>query len=126
MLLLDTHIYLWFVNGDTPLSKTLNEEIQTCEDVFVSVATFWELAIKNSLGKLELPSSIPHMMEDCSRLDFTILPINGMHLARLKDLPWHHRDPFDRLIICQAQEEHLTLISADANVKRYDVKTFWK
>ena len=83
MLLLDTHAFLWFVNGDPRLPKEVVHAIQVSEGVYVSIATFWELAIKNSLGKLELPCSVSQMMEDCTRFEMTILPINGNHLERL-------------------------------------------
>ena len=121
MLLLDTHTFLWFMNGDSKLPESFSQMIQTDENIFVSVVTFWEMAIKNSLGKLVLPSSISGMMEDCAKLKFTILPINGAHLDRLADLPWIHRDPFDRLLICQAQEEGLTLVTVDENIVKYEV-----
>ena len=95
------------------------------KDVFVSIASFWEIAIKNSLGKLELPASITEMMEVCRSLQITVLPISAAQLERLKDLPWIHRDPFDRLLICQALEKDLTLITVDSNIVKYDVKTDW-
>ena len=125
MLLLDTHAFLWFLNDDDRLPSEISKVIQTCDGVYISIATFWEMAVKNSLGKLELPRSVSQMMEDCSQLSFTILPIYGRHLERVTNLPWHHRDPFDRLLISQAKEEGLTLVTADRNVRKYDVKTLW-
>ena len=65
-------------------------------------------------------------MKDCVDCDFNILPINSSHLDKLADLPWIHRDPFDRLLICQAQAEGLTLVSADENICKYDVNLLWK
>ena len=125
MYLLDTHTYLWFVNGDTNLPSGVNAMLETAKGLFVSIATFWELAIKNSLGKLELPFSITRMMEDCNKLQISILPIKANHLETLKTLPWIHRDPFDRLLISQALAEDLTLITVDKNIKQYNVKTYW-
>lgn len=99
--------------------------IETEEHVFVSIASFWEMAIKESLGKLQLPATVKELMEDCTEYEFSILPINGMHLNRIKDLPFIHRDPFDRIIICQAIEEDLTIVTVDANIVKYDVKSIW-
>ena len=105
MILLDTHAFLWFLTDDSRLPAKIKDKIETDKDVFVSIASFWEIAIKNSLGKLQLPASITEMMEVCRSLQITVLPINAAQLERLKDLPWIHRDPFDRLLICQALEK---------------------
>jgi len=72
-----------------------------------------------------LPTSITDLMNDCAEFNFTILPIGSAHLERLKDLPWIHRDPFDRILICQAQQEKLTFVTVDQNIVQYDVDTFW-
>ena len=125
MLLLDTHTFLWFMSDPSRLSEKVNSELENADDVYISIASFWEMAIKSSLGKLKLPASIADMMKDCEKLDFSILPIRGPHLERLQGLPWHHRDPFDRLLICQAQEENLTLVTVDENIVKYDVSTIW-
>ena len=126
MLLLDTHVFLWFENRDNKLSAPLLEFIETTMDVYVSIATFWELAIKNSLGKLALKASITDIMQDCVEYNFTILPIRAAHLEILNGLPWIHRDPFDRLLVSQAKAENLTLVTADNNIRKYDVTTLWK
>lgn len=125
MLLLDTHAFLWFMSDPSRLSEKVNTELENADVVYISIASFWEMAIKSSLGKLKLPASITDMMKDCEELDFSILPLRGSHLERLQGLPWHHRDPFDRLLICQAQEENLTLVTADENIAKYDVATTW-
>lgn len=125
MLLLDTHAYYWFITDSEKLPNTIKELIETEGHVFVSIASFWEMAIKESLGKLQLPATIKELMEDCTEYEFSILPINGMHLNRLKNLPYIHRDPFDRILICQAQEEDLTIVTVDSNIENYDVKTIW-
>ncbi len=126
MLLLDTHAFLWFLNGDEKLPDQVRLEIQTNEAVFVSIASFWEIAIKNSLGKLELDASIPALMELCAQLRFSILPISAAHLENVRSLPWIHRDPFDRLLISQASTESMTLVTADESIAKYEVNTFWK
>lgn len=126
MILLDTHAYYWFITGDDRLPEHVKNRIEEEETVFVSIASFWEMAIKSSLGKLKLPASIKILMEDCAEYEFTILPINGLHLERLGKLPFIHRDPFDRLLICQAQEEKLSIITVDENIRKYDVQTQWE
>ena len=125
MLLLDTHAFLWFMSDPSRLSEKVNTELENADVVYISVASFWEMAITSSLGKLKLPTSISDMMKDCEKLDFSVLPIRGSHLERLQGLPWHHRDPFDRLLICQAQEEHLTMVTVDENIVKYDLATIW-
>jgi PIN domain nuclease of toxin-antitoxin system len=125
MLLLDTHAYYWFITDSEKLPTSTKEMIETEEHVFVSIASFWEMAIKESLGKLQLPATIKKLMEDCTEYEFSILPVNGMHLNRIKELPFIHRDPFDRMLICQAQEEDLTIVTVDSNIVKYDVKTIW-
>ena len=125
MILLDTHTFYWFIRDDEKMPAKVKELIETKEKVFVSIATFWEMTIKSSLGKLELPASISDLMNDCAEFNFTILPIGSSHLEKLINLPWIHRDPFDRILICQAQQENLTLVTVDSNIVKYDVKTFW-
>ena len=121
MLLMDTHVFLWFVNGDTKLAKEMLQAIETEEMVWVSVISFWELAIKSSLGKLTLPCPVSQLMEDCAKMNLSILPIKAQHLEQLEHLPWIHRDPFDRLLICQAQAEGLKLATVDENIRQYEV-----
>ena len=123
MLLLDTHTYLWFISANPLLPQWVVDRIQTSLKVFVSIATFWEIAIKNAKGLLTLPCSVSKMMEDCARMRFIILPINGAHLDKLKGLPFIHKDPFDRLMICQAQAEKLSIVTVDQYVVQYDVET---
>ena len=123
MLLLDTHTYLWFLNEDPLLPEWVSEKIQTSEDVFVSIAVFWEIAIKNAKGLLSLPMPVSRMMEDCAGLRFKILPINGAHLDELKGLPFVHKDPFDRIMICQARAEGMTLVTADEKIAQYGIQT---
>ncbi len=123
MMLLDTHVFLWYVLADPGLSESALCKIQTSDRVFVSIASFWEMAIKSSLGKLKLPVSVPELMELCVSGGFEILQIRPSHLQTLEELPWIHRDPFDRLIVAQARAEGLELATEDSCVRRYDVKT---
>lgn len=125
MVLLDTHALLWFLNDDERLSYRAKEFIENEENVFVSIASFWEISIKASRGNLDIPFSISQLMIECQKLKFTILHISGEDLDRLRDLTWIHRDPFDRIIIAQAMEKGLALITKDENIRRYDLTTIW-
>ena len=125
MYLLDTHALLWFLDDDAKLPATAKELIGTSPEVYASIASFWEIAIKSSIGKLKLNDSITRIMELCGEKEIMILPIKAAHLERLKTLPFIHRDPFDRLLICQAQAEDMTLITVDENIVKYEVRTKW-
>ena len=125
MFLLDTHAFLWFLCDDPKLSAHAKTIIESEQGVFISIASFWEMAIKDSLGKLKLPASIPDLISGCERSGFAVLPIKAEHLALLKELPKLHGDPFDRLLICQAAAENMTLISADENIAKYAVPVLW-
>ena len=110
MILLDTHAFYWFITEDEKLPKNVKDVIEESEDVFISIVSFWEMAIKSSRGNLALPAPIGKLMSDCGEMDISILPIGPHHLDRLADLPFIHKDPFDRLIICQAMEEGMTIL----------------
>ena len=125
IILLDTHALLWFLNDDEKLPPEIRGIIEGDTQVFVSIASFWEIAIKNSIGKLPLKCTVTEMLAFCKQLDMHVLQIEPAHLERLKSLPQIHGDPFDRLLICQAQEESLTLVTRDENIPKYDVKTLW-
>lgn len=95
-------------------------------DAFLSMASIWEMQIKNQLGKLALDIPLNELIDQqCLKNGLQILPIETTHIYALKNLPAHHNDPFDRLILTQAQTENLTLISADSVFKHYDVDCIW-
>ncbi len=125
MYLLDTHTLLWYLRDSPELSKKALKIISTEDEIFVSVASLWEIAIKNSIGKLDLEFSLEKIEELCDEKDITILQINGKQLDKIKLLPKIHSDPFDRLIIAQAQTENLTIITTDSKIPKYPVKTLW-
>lgn len=125
MILLDKHAIYWFLSDDEKLPENVKKRIETETEVYVSVASFWEMSIKNSIGKMELPASISVMMGACEEMGFQLLPITAQHLERIKALPKIHGDPFDRLLICQAQEGNMEFITKDENIPKYDVKTVW-
>lgn len=121
-VLIDTHIFLWFINDDPKLSATTKALLQSEANVMVSIASLWEIAIKISLGKLRLPESIEVLFPEQLRVNnIALLPIDVQHLKMMTTLPFHHRDPFDRLIIAQAIVEEAGLVSMDQVFDQYDV-----
>lgn len=118
-LLLDTHVFLWWCADNPSLSVGACQAINEGEqDVFVSAATVWEITIKQSLGKLKAPANLTEVLVTN---DFLALPISIEHAVSAGELPAHHRDPFDRMLIAQARLEGLTLVTRDANIGKYDV-----
>jgi PIN domain nuclease of toxin-antitoxin system len=126
-LLLDTHTFLWFWWDDPKLSEPAKQAIVDPDNrKLVSMASLWEVAIKVSLRKLELGSPfrtfIPQQM---LRNKFERLTISDDHLAALVDLPFHHRDPFDRLLVAQARWDDIPIVSADEQLDAYGVDRIW-
>lgn len=126
-ILLDTHVLIWLVEGDKNLSTVARSTIEDEDNsLYLSIASLWEITIKLSLGKLDLQLSVDEMVESfLIPGGIEILQIETGHLSILRDLPLHHRDPFDRLIIAQAQAEKMTLISADGVFDLYGVDLQW-
>jgi len=121
--LLDTHTFLWFVAGDKQLPPTVRDKIKDIKQhCFLSVASLWEITIKFQIGKLTLNISLEDLFNYIDRNQIEIIPINIEHLLTLSELPRHHGDPFDRLIISQAITENLTLITRDSALKKYKVE----
>ena len=124
--LVDTHALLWFVAGDPRLTAKARKAIESPDTAnYVSMASWWEMAIKCSLGKLKLETPLDLFMSQCVEEGFRILPVEADHLTPLVDLPFHHRDPFDRLIICQAMQERMPICTGDTNFQRYKVRVVW-
>ena len=117
-LLLDTHALLWWLADDPRLLDAARDRVADSEEVFVSTASAWEIALKRALGKLDAPHDLPAQLV---RHQFTVLPIHLAHTVRYGDLPLLHRDPFDRMLVAQAQVEHLTVVTGDAAIAAYDV-----
>lgn len=122
-LLLDTHIFLWYITGDTRVGADLRTTIENADAVYLSVASLWETTIKYHLGKLPLPHP-PHPWLTAQRELHGIesLAIDEASVARLSDLELHHRDPFDRILVCQAVEHDLQIVTVDAILARYPAK----
>lgn len=120
-MLLDTHALLWFVAGESArIGPGLRARIEA--GASVSVASLWEIAIKVGLGKLEAPVDLPERIPE---LGFELLSVTPEHAWRVRDLPNHHRDPFDRLLIAQAQLGRLPIATADRRFEAYDITTVW-
>jgi PIN domain nuclease of toxin-antitoxin system len=125
-VLLDTHAFLWFINDDSQLSLPAKKLMESNIDLLLSIASLWEISIKVSLRKLSLPSLFDLFIPEQLQVnEIEILPIELRHLTPLIDLPFHHRDPFDRLILAQAMAEKAIVISRDEIFDRYDVDRFW-
>lgn len=126
-LLLDTHAFLWFVLNDSQITEdALAAIIEATDDVFLSPASYWEIAIKVRIGKLSLAEDfLPFMESQLEENNFRILPISLRHAAIVATLPLYHRDPFDRLLLSQAIAEDIPLISRDEVFDRYGVQRIW-
>jgi PIN domain nuclease of toxin-antitoxin system len=124
--LLDTHVFLWLIQGDPQLSSRVRAIIaDDANQLNFSVVSIWEIAIKLNIGKLKIEHSIEDIYQLLAQLKIEILPIDRLDLDRYLTLPLHHRDPFDRLIISQAIERELILISADGAFEPYPVERLW-
>ena len=123
--LIYTHVALWVLKGE-PISDKAKEILDdVTAEVFVSIASAWEIAIKISTGKLKYSGSVRAFLNDIKLNEFELLGIEESHIALVEGLEYHHRDPFDRLLIASAIAEDMTFISADENVTKYDVKWLW-
>lgn len=125
-LLIDTHALIWYIDGNTELSSKAIAAIDNEENqIFVSKASLWEMAIKLSLNKLSISIDFNDLESFLLRCNFLILDFDFSHLKTVMRLPYHHRDPFDRLIIAQAITENLDVITKDRYFKNYPVRIFW-
>ena len=122
-LLLDTHIFLWFISGDARLSVSLRQIIRNPEnDVYLSIVSIWEVIIKHGLGKLPLPEPPEVYLPKQRRLHLIqSLPVDEDSVSQLSKLPLLHRDPFDRILICQALQYDLTIATVDDAIRAYPV-----
>ena len=124
--LLDTHTLIWHLTDAPDLSNKVKKNIENIDNqIVVSIVSFWELAVKINIGKLNLNYSLQEIIQEVEQLGMEVLEIKPAHLFYLLDLPLHYRDPFDRLLIAQAQSENLILLSKDENFPLYDVIVSW-
>ncbi len=125
-ILLDTHAFIWFLNGDNQLSPKLKSAVaDTNNTCFVSIASIWEIAIKVSIGKLKIKGRFDQVIDFLNENDIEILPITFVHAQQSLKLPYHHRDPFDRIIAAQALSENVFAGTKDSIFELYGVKVFW-
>jgi PIN domain nuclease of toxin-antitoxin system len=122
-LLVDTHAVLWWLTDDPALSSPAREAVaDPANEPLVSTASVWEIAIKRSLGKLTAPDDLPDRIADEG---FSWLPVSAGHAWHVRDLPTHHRDPFDRLLVAQALIERVPIVTADSRFDDYGVEVRW-
>ena len=125
-LLLDTHALLWLLSGDKALSaparKAIEDEANSCAS---SIGSMLEIAIKLSLGKLRLDFPLAQLPDLLAAHDVELWPVNFQHTLRLSELPFHHRDPFDRLLVAQALVDDLVIITTDSELEAYGIKRLW-
>ena len=126
-VLLDTHTFLWWITNNEQLSPTARDIIGSSQnELFLSVASGWEMAIKARLDKLELPDNLEQFItEQLQQNGIAGLPIQMSHALHVYTLPTLHRDPFDRLLIAQSQLETMPILTIDPQIGRYDVETIW-
>ena len=124
-VLLDTQAFLWWVTDDPRLSKRAGRTI-AADECLLSLASCWEMAIKVSLRKLTLPGPVDRFVQEQLEVNgFTLLAVSLGHVAGVAAMPFHHRDPFDRLLAAQARHEELDLVSSDSVFGKYGVKRLW-
>lgn len=125
--LLDTHSLLWFLVGDLHLTEKARRIIENPEhDILASTASLWEVAIKHSLGKLQLAAPFEELFPHHLSLNsIALLAIHLDHVTRVSSLPFHHRDPFDRLLVAQALVEGIPILSGDDALDAYGVERIW-
>ena len=118
---MDSHVLLWALESESNLSDDVRQAlVDPANEVFVSAVCIWEIAIKRALGKLRAPD---HLAASVEAAGFSELPVTFVHAEHAGSLPKIHGDPFDRMLVAQAQVEGLTLVTADANILRYPVRT---
>lgn len=126
-LLLDTHVWLWMALDPQRLQEPVRQALEDASnDLFVSAASIWEMAIKIQLGKLTLPTALPEFVAAQSGPEVAkVLSVDAEHALAVAGLPMHHRDPFDRMLIAQAKYEGLTVVTADEALRAYGVPLLW-
>ena len=126
-VVLDTQAFLWFLVGDARLSHEAREAIENdANERLLSIASTWEMAIKASLGKLTLAQPLAAMLREQLRANgVALLPLTLDHVEIVAGMPFHHRDPFDRIIVAQSLHERAPLVTADAILERYGIERIW-
>ena len=121
--MLDTHALIWALEGSSRLSKTARRAIEDADnEILVSAVSAWEIAIKRATGRLSVPDDLVEAIDEAG---FVRRPLGFPEASRLRRLPDHHADPFDRMLICHALEEHCAIVTRDPQIARYSVVTLW-
>jgi len=124
--LIDTHVIIWLAKNSHEVPKRIKELIEQPEnDIYICSVSLWEIAIKMSLGKLELGLPLGKLLFDIKTAGFNVLQVEDEYLSKLPELPYIHKDPFDRLLISTALVEDLVIITIDENIQKYDVPWVW-
>jgi len=124
-ILIDTHVFLWGLTAEGRLSQTVRSLLPVA-DVWMSVASIWEIITKVQVGKLTLPSPVgPFLTAKLASNGVSVLPVTLDHVLKIESLELHHRDPFDRVLIAQSIEEKLPLVTADPHFERYPIEVIW-
>jgi PIN domain nuclease of toxin-antitoxin system len=124
--LLDTHAFLWAITDDGKLSRRAQQIYTGPNDLWLSVASIWEILIKVQAGKLPLPEPTGHyIVKELAKNRIEVMPIKLDHVLRIESLELHHRDPFDRILIAQSLEEKIPLVTSDPHFERYSVAVIW-
>lgn len=125
-LLLDTHVFIWSFSNPKRLKVDVARELKSSlNDLFVSVASIWEIQIKLKLGKMKLDASLQTIVYEQENNGIQILNIDQRHALFIENLPLYHKDPFDRMLISQAMVEDMTIVTVDKRFSDYDVKVLW-
>ena len=126
-ILIDTHAFMWFVNGDAHLGTNARQRIENPDNTnYMSVGSLWEIAIKINIGKLTVSYPYDTVIQQIEENEIELLPIKFIHTQQLIDLPLHHRNPFDRLIIAQAMAENMVVVTKDENFNCYPIEIIWQ
>jgi PIN domain nuclease of toxin-antitoxin system len=125
-LLVDTHALIWFVAGDRRLGRAARAAMEHDQALLhISAASVWEMAIKAARKRLQLPYPVARYLADRIDEGYAVLPVDGPHAAAVEHLPFHHYDPFDRLLIAQALSERFAVITRDRVFRKYGVEVIW-
>jgi len=124
-ILIDTHVLLWGIQDEARVSSRVRALLPAA-DVWISVASLWEIITKVQIGKLVLPAPVGDYLAQKLKMNgVSVLPLTFDHVRRLEEIPLHHRDPFDRILIAQSLEEKLPLVSADPHFEKYPIQLIW-
>lgn len=124
-LLLDTHTVLWLIHDSKKLPEATKKAVLNADETTISIASLWEVAIKKSIGKLDIAESVSDIEAKCFENNLAVLPISVAALEEIQKLPDVHGDPFDRLLIATALADDMILVTNDRVIERYDVQTLW-